>query len=181
MTSQRAPPELKGFGNTTSTPGFTRSSQVLMCFGLPFRSTKTTTDFETIPLYLLPAQPLSTSFDETSRSTSVEIEKLTTSAGRPAATALLCTSEAANEFWNLIPLPGAVAWYAVSSFGKTAVGIEYATTERFVSAERVGAAAAAVLPARAATASRGTERRPLSGTAFPIDVVQFVRLMTGVR
>ena len=49
MTSQRAPPELNGFGNTTSTPGFTRSSQVRMCFGFPLRSTNTTTDFETIP------------------------------------------------------------------------------------------------------------------------------------
>src|SRR5262245_1802479 len=109
MTSQRAPPELKGFGKTTSTPGFTRSSQVLMCFGLPFRSTKTTTDFETMPLYLLLAQVLSTCFDDTSRSMSVEIEKFATSAGRPAATALLCTSDAANEFWKPIPFPAAVA------------------------------------------------------------------------
>ena len=109
MTSQRAPPELNGFGKTTSTPGFTRSSHVLMCFGLPLRRTKTTTDFETMPLYLFFAQFLSTSFAPTSRSTSVEIEKLTTSAGRPAATALLCTSDAANEFENLTPYPAAVA------------------------------------------------------------------------
>ncbi len=110
MTSQRAPPELNGFGKTTSTPGFTRSSHVLMCFGFPFRSTKTTTDFETMPLYLFEAQPLSTSFASTSLSMSVEIEKLTTSAGRPAATALLCTSDAANEFWNFTPEPDGVAW-----------------------------------------------------------------------
>ena len=49
ITSQRAPPELNGFGKTTSTPGLTRSSHVRMCFGFPFRSTKTTTDFETMP------------------------------------------------------------------------------------------------------------------------------------
>src|SRR6266513_5239272 len=110
MTSHRAPPELNGFGNTTPTPGFTRSSHVRMCFGLPLRSTKTTTDFETMPWYLLLAHVLSTSFAPTSRSTSVEIEKLTTSAGRPAATALLCTSDAPNEVWNLTPLPGVVAW-----------------------------------------------------------------------
>src|SRR3982750_3912741 len=119
MTSQRAPPELKGFGKTTSTPGFTRSSQVLMCLGFPFRRTKTTTDLAGTPLYLFFAQFLSTCFDETRRSTSVEIEKWTTSAGRPAATALLCTSEAANEFENFTPFP-----YAASSFGKTVVGIE---------------------------------------------------------
>jgi hypothetical protein len=110
MTSQRAPPELNGFGKTTSTPGFTRSSQVLMCFGLPFRSTKTTTDFETMPWYLFADQLLSTSFAWTSLSMSVEIEKLTTSAGRPAATALLCTSDAANEVEKLMSFPAAVPW-----------------------------------------------------------------------
>src|SRR2546423_14174659 len=103
MTSHRAPPELNGFGKTTPTPGFTRSSHVLMCFGLPLRKTKTTTDFETMPWYLLAAQFLSTSFAWTRRSTSVVIEKLTTSAGSPAATALLCTSDAANEFEKLTP------------------------------------------------------------------------------
>src|SRR5437660_10395916 len=108
MTSHRAPPELNGFGKTTSTPGFTRSSQVLMCFGLPLRSTKTTTDFETMPLYLLLDQFLSTSFASTSLSTSVEMEKLTTSAGRPAATALLCTSGAAKDGENLNAVPPGV-------------------------------------------------------------------------
>src|SRR3954469_15254840 len=108
MTSQRAPPELKGFGNTTSTPGLTRSSHVLMCFGLPLRSTKTTTDFDTIPWYGFAFQLLSTSFACTSRSTSVEMEKLTTSAGRPAATALLCTSDAANDVEKSTPLPPGV-------------------------------------------------------------------------
>src|ERR1700716_4695680 len=84
MTSHRAPPELNGFGKTTSTPGSTRSSHVLMCFGLPLRSTNTTTDFETMPWYLFCDHVLSTSFDWTSRSMSVEMEKLTTSAGGPA-------------------------------------------------------------------------------------------------
>src|SRR5581483_1751856 len=110
MTSQRAPPELKGFGKTTCTPGFTRSSHVRMCFGFPLRTTKTTTDFETIPCSGFDAQLESTRCACTRRSTSVDTEKLTTFAGRPAATALLCTSEAANEFWNCTPLPAAVAW-----------------------------------------------------------------------
>ena len=81
-----------------------------MCFGLPLRSTKTTTDFETMPWYGFSSQVLSTSSACTSRSMSVEIEKLTTSAGRPAATALLCTSEAANDDVNLTPFPAGVAW-----------------------------------------------------------------------
>ena len=41
---------------------------------------------------------------------SVVIEKLTTSAGRPAATALLCTSDAANDEVNFTPRPCEVAW-----------------------------------------------------------------------
>ena len=124
MTSHFAPPELNGFGKTTWTPGLIRSSHVLMCFGLPFRSTKTTTDFETIPSYLFFDQLLSTSFASTRRCMSPAKEKLATSAGRPAATARLCTSEAANESLKLTPLPAAVAGYAAWSFGKTAVGIE---------------------------------------------------------
>src|SRR4051794_40013625 len=152
MTSQRAPPELNGFGKTTWTPGLTRSSQVLMCFGLPLRRTNTTTDFETMPWYGLLAQFLSTSFADTSRSMSVAIEKLTTSAGRPAATALLCTSEAAKEFEKETPWP-----YPASSFGKTVVGIEYPTTE---SEEPCRAAEATLAEASAArTSRRSTGRR----------------------
>src|SRR5260370_20291015 len=100
MTSHRAPPELNGFGNTTSTPGFTRSSQVRMCFGLPFLSTKTTTDFETMPRYAFLSHVLSTRPAETRRSTSVAIEQFTTSAGQAAATAFLCTPGAAEVVWQ---------------------------------------------------------------------------------
>src|SRR6476661_3950084 len=154
MTSHRAPPELNGFGKTTPTPGFTRSSQVRMCFGLPLRRTKTTTDFETMPWYLLFAQVLSTSLASTSRFMSVSIEKLTTSAGSPAATALLCTSDAANELAKLTPLP---------------VGMEYPTIVRFVPADRVGAADASETAVRAASKSRGrTERRTVGRPPFSI-------------
>src|SRR5690242_1983611 len=41
---QRAPPEVFGFGVTTITPGLTRSSQSLMPFGLPLRTTNTIVD-----------------------------------------------------------------------------------------------------------------------------------------
>src|SRR5262249_33752358 len=109
MMSHFAPPELNGFGKTTCTPGLIRSSQLRMCFGLPLRRTKTTTERDTMPPYLLPAHDLSTCFDTTRRVMSPSTEKLTTSAGRPAATALLCTSEAANESVKLMPFPAAVA------------------------------------------------------------------------
>ena len=56
MTFQRAPPEVNGFGVITWTPGLTRSSQPLMCFGLPLRTTKTTTESETMPLCAFAAQ-----------------------------------------------------------------------------------------------------------------------------
>ncbi len=45
-----AEPELNGFGVTTCTPGLIRSAQPLMCFGLPWRTAKTTTVSAAIPL-----------------------------------------------------------------------------------------------------------------------------------
>ena len=39
-----AEPELNGFGVTIWTPDLTRSSQVRMCFGLPPRKAKATTE-----------------------------------------------------------------------------------------------------------------------------------------
>ncbi len=45
-----AEPELNGFGVTTWTPGLIRSAQLLMCFGLPLRTAKTTTVLAAIPL-----------------------------------------------------------------------------------------------------------------------------------
>src|SRR5216683_779601 len=118
---------------------------------------------------------------ETSRSTSVEIEKLTTSAGSPAATALLCTSEAANEVVNLTPLPAAVAWYAEMSFGKTDVGIEYATSESVVSLLRpVWPAAVEDAASAARTVTRASERRIRRSQPFSIELVEFGRLMTAI-
>ncbi len=51
MTFQRAPPEVNGLGVITWTPFLVRSSQVVMCLGLPLRTTKTTIVSATIPLY----------------------------------------------------------------------------------------------------------------------------------
>jgi len=60
MTFHRAPPDVNGFGSITSTPSFTRSSQVLIPFGFPLRTAKTTTDVDTKPSYLDFAQLSST-------------------------------------------------------------------------------------------------------------------------
>ena len=42
--TQRALPDVLGFGVITETPGFTRSSQSLMPFGLPLRTRNTMVD-----------------------------------------------------------------------------------------------------------------------------------------
>ncbi len=51
MMFQRAPPEVNGLGVITWMPGLTRSSQVVMCLGLPLRTTNTTIVLATMPLY----------------------------------------------------------------------------------------------------------------------------------
>src|SRR5207253_9289968 len=70
ITFQRAPPEVNGFGVTIWTPGLSRSLQVLSLFGLPSRTTKTTTERVTIPCHLFLFQLCGTSFCWTSELTS---------------------------------------------------------------------------------------------------------------
>src|SRR5690348_6149314 len=105
MTFQRAPPEVNGFGVTTDTPGLTRSSQVRMCFGLPGRTTKTTTDFVTKPLYLLFAQFLATILLSTSSCISGASDRSRMSACRPLMTASAWVPEAPYDWENETPLP----------------------------------------------------------------------------
>src|ERR1700693_289453 len=105
---QRALPEVEGFGVITSTPGLTRSSQPLMCLGLPLRTTSTTTESLTIPLAALASQVLETMPAFTRRVMSGVVENATTSAGWPEATARLCAPDAPNDSLNEIPLPCAV-------------------------------------------------------------------------
>jgi len=72
---QRAEPEEPGFGVMTWTPGLTRLSHVLMPFGFPLRTTKTTTlDVSTPLVGVADFQPSSTSPALTSRVTSVSSE-----------------------------------------------------------------------------------------------------------
>src|SRR5579884_690923 len=105
---QRALPEVEGFGVTTSIPGLTRSFQPVMCLGLPLRTTSTTTELATMPLYWLASQLLDTNPALTSRATSGSVEKATTSAGCPAATARLCAPDAPKDSVKVTFLPVAV-------------------------------------------------------------------------
>src|SRR3954452_9002233 len=125
--SQRAPPEVIGFGTTTWTPDFTRSSKVLMCFGLPLRTMNATTERATMPLYLLLFHVGATSPSRTRRFMSGSMEKLTTSAPRPWSTALLCCSEAAYDWLNVTSLPAEVAWKPEISLAYAAPGAEEGT------------------------------------------------------
>ena len=87
MMFQRAPPEEIGFGVMTSTPFLVRSAQPVMCLGLPLRTTSTTTESVTLPLYGPVFQLGATRPAFASRLTSEESEKATTSADSPLATA----------------------------------------------------------------------------------------------
>src|SRR5580704_8021331 len=98
MRFQRAEPELNGFGVTTWTPGFTRSAQVLMCLGLPLRTTKTTTESVTMPWsgptlsHLGETRPALTNLSMSGSS-----EKLTTSAAWPLMTLVAWVPEGPND------------------------------------------------------------------------------------
>jgi hypothetical protein len=89
-----APPEVNGFGVSTWTPGLTRSSQVLMFFGLPLRTPMTATESVIIPWYWSLFQPASTSLSVTSRVMSGSRENATMSALSPDSTARLWLPEA---------------------------------------------------------------------------------------
>ena len=90
-----APPDVNGFGSITSTSPVTRLSQVLMPFGFPLRTMRTTTESVTMPLYSFLFQFVSTSPASTSRVMSGPSQNSTTSAGRPPSTARDCSPEQA--------------------------------------------------------------------------------------
>src|SRR5919197_634362 len=112
MTFQRAPPEVNGFGVTIWTPGLSRSLQLRSCFGLPSRTTKTTTDRVTMPRHLSLFQLGATRCFCTSDVMSGASENATTSAESPAATARLCSPDAPYDCENVTSLPAAVFWNA---------------------------------------------------------------------
>src|SRR5450755_2065544 len=105
---QRALPDVEGLGVITSMPGLIRSFQPVICFGLPLRTTSTTTESLEIPLSGLASQFCATIPSLTKRVTSGVVENATTSAGWPESTARLCEPEAANEDEKPTPLPAGV-------------------------------------------------------------------------
>ncbi len=112
---QRALPEVDGLGVITSTPGLTRSSHPVMCFGLPLRTTNTTTESLDMPFSGLASQSFATSLSLTSRVMSGVVENATTSAGWPESTARLCEPEAPNDSPKPTPLPAGVCANAAVS------------------------------------------------------------------
>src|ERR1700735_36143 len=105
MMFQRADPDVAGFGVITLTPGLIRSSQPVMCWGLPARTTIATTESLTIPLVGPESQLDATNPAFTSRSTSGAVANATTSAGCPEATARLWAPDGPNEVLKPIPWP----------------------------------------------------------------------------
>src|ERR1700728_3984781 len=104
-----ADPELSGLGVMTSTPGRSRSSQSLMFFGFPGRTTRVTTDPKGMPLVASLSQSLETLPALTSRVTSRSTEKLTTSACLRSTTPRDCAPDAPYEAIIWTPLPSGEA------------------------------------------------------------------------
>lgn len=73
----RAAPDDAGLGVTISTPGWIRSSQSWMSFGLPFGTANTTSEVDTTPSFAPWSQSSDTSPASTSRVTSLGTEKCT--------------------------------------------------------------------------------------------------------
>src|SRR3954452_11379593 len=119
-----AEPELNGFGVSTCTPGLIRSSQLLMCFGLPLRTAKTTTVSAPMPLYDCRFHFESTRPASTSRLTSSPVERKTRSALRPFATARAWSVEAPYDCVNETPLPSAVWFQDWMILPMTVLGVE---------------------------------------------------------
>src|SRR3954451_10339559 len=108
MTFHRAPPELSGLGVRTLTPGLTRSSQPLMFFGLPLRTTSATTDRVTKTWYASEFQVLGTSPPSTSLVMWGAGEGGVTSGGRPAVIARASAPEVIKNLEKITPLPSVV-------------------------------------------------------------------------
>src|SRR6185369_9540536 len=121
-----AEPEDAGSGVTIFTFGLIRSSQPVMCSGLPLRTAITTTELEISPLVLSAFQLASTNLG-TSLVMSGSSEKVTKSAFWPAATALLSVPLAPNVSENFTPLPASVCWNAGSNASYAGFGTEYPT------------------------------------------------------
>ncbi len=108
-----AEPDDAGSGVTILMPGLIRSSQPVMCLGLPGRTAITTTESEMMPLVAPEFHDESTKFG-TSFDMSDPTEKLTKSAFWPVVTAVACVPLGPYEAANFTPLPAEVASKAVA-------------------------------------------------------------------
>src|SRR6266542_4227544 len=111
-------------------PGLRRSFQPWMCFGLPCRVTKTTTESVTMPLYRSSFQVFGTSPALTRRVMSGSSENSTTSADSPFLTARLCSPDAPYDCVKETPLPAAVFWKAGMIWAYASFGVEPPTRVR---------------------------------------------------
>src|SRR5215467_4350391 len=165
MTSQRAPPDVNGFGTSTSTPGRSRSSHVRMCLGFPLRTTSTTTEFVTNPRYRSAFQSEATNPSLTRRVMSGSSENATTSAGRPESTARLWSPDAPYDSLNVTFAPAAVFSNAAKIFSYACCGVEYATSPSLTGPcvvappDTLPQAAAATRPSALNSSARTYERR----------------------
>src|SRR3954452_9695661 len=98
-----AEPEGNGSGVTTCTPGFVRSFQPWMCFGLPGRTMKETTELAAIPPYGGCVQLFATTSASAIVSTSRPVERNATSAGWPATIAFACEPDGPYDCVNETP------------------------------------------------------------------------------
>ena len=112
ITFQRAPPEVNGFGVITSTPSLVRSSQVWMFFGLPLRTTNTTTESTSTPLYW-PLVPVGVDEPGVDLAGDVRLEREVQEVGVwPASTARLWSPDEPYDWLKSTSLPSAVFWKA---------------------------------------------------------------------
>src|SRR3954452_6022846 len=123
-----ADPEEAGFGVMILIPGFTRSSQPWMFFGLPLRTTMATTDWVRMPLVGVLFQSAETCLLSTSRCTSGSSERGTTSAFCPPSTARLWSPDAPYDCWKVTPLPSLVLLKSAMTFLFACSRIEKPTT-----------------------------------------------------
>src|SRR5580700_3903794 len=115
MRFHLALPELNGLGVMTFTPDFTRSAQVLMCFGFPGRTMNDTTESVTMPLVGPSSQVGETRPAVTSFCMSGSSEKFTTSAGRPWVTEVAWVPDGPKDWVKVTPCPAAVRLNALIS------------------------------------------------------------------
>src|ERR1700735_13559 len=124
MMFHLALPELNGLGVITETPLLTRSAHVVMCLGLPLRTTNETIELVTKPLVAFLFQLGLTRPALTNLVISGVSEKLTTSAGRPSTTEVAWEPEAPKDWEKVTPFPALVAWNAVIRAAEAGFGGE---------------------------------------------------------